>query len=111
MPSNNQQQMPWRRVVGIPILACALADFFPTYGPPWFRYTGSDPAIEVWNLGWPLVLMIYDPRSGIHIFPFLNVVVLAHVAVISFIGLTVALVIRCSRALLAARRAGQLTSQ
>ena len=47
-----------------------IIDFYPTYGRPHFRYTGSDPSIEVWNLGWPIATMIYDSTSGIHVGPF-----------------------------------------
>lgn len=39
---------------------------FPRHGPPDFRYTGSDPAIDVWNFGWPTATMIWDSRSGLH---------------------------------------------
>jgi hypothetical protein len=41
-------------------------DFLPRYGPPDFRYTGSDSAVYVWNLGWPLAEFMYDSRSGFH---------------------------------------------
>jgi hypothetical protein len=49
------------------VAACLVIDLFPQYGPPHFRYKGSDPATTVWNFGWPLTLAIYDPRSGLHI--------------------------------------------
>lgn len=44
------------------LLLCTFAviDAFPVYGPPFFRYTGSDPKHLVWNLGWPLPWVIYD---------------------------------------------------
>lgn len=51
------------------VAACLTVDFFPSFGPPHFRYTGSDPATQVWNLGWPLVTAIYDKRSGLHVGP------------------------------------------
>ncbi len=51
------------------VAACLAFDFFPSFGPPHFRYTGSDPATHVWNLGWPLVTAIYDRRSGLHVGP------------------------------------------
>jgi hypothetical protein len=51
------------------LLACLLVDFLPHHGPPDFRYTGSDPAIAVWNLGWPLAWFIYDPRYGFQVGP------------------------------------------
>ncbi len=60
----------WTIVFAVYIVICLIVDFYPTYGPPHFRYTGSDPSIEVWNLGWPIATMIYDPVSGIHIDPF-----------------------------------------
>lgn len=52
------------------LACCVVLDLFPRFGPPDFRYTGSDPAFHVWNLGWPLALAIYDARSGLHIGPF-----------------------------------------
>jgi hypothetical protein len=51
---------------GMYVICCLVLDFWPRFGPPDFRYTGSDPAIAVWNLGWPLAEFIYDPRSGLH---------------------------------------------
>ncbi|MBY0263395.1 MAG: hypothetical protein K2Q20_13690 [Phycisphaerales bacterium] len=55
------------------ILIVAAVSFvlncFPTHGPPEFRYTGADPARHVWNLGWPLATMIFDPRHGLHVGP------------------------------------------
>src|SRR5688500_1919301 len=56
------------------VLACLIVDFLPRHGPPHFRYTGSDPTSHVWNLGWPLALFVYDPRSGLHVGPFAYVV-------------------------------------
>lgn len=50
---------------GILLLSIVLIlaiDFFPTWGPPEFRYTGSDPSRNVWNIGYPLALMIYDSK-------------------------------------------------
>ncbi|WP_395732232.1 hypothetical protein [Prosthecobacter sp.] len=37
-----------------------VIDAFPNHGPPFFRYTGSDPAHIVWNFGWPIPWLIYD---------------------------------------------------
>jgi hypothetical protein len=71
------------------VLGFALIDLFPRHGPPNFRYTGSDPAHEVWNLGWPMALAIYDPQSGIHLGPFLYVVVPLQVLFILPIAVTV----------------------
>ena len=51
------------------VLGCVLVDFVPHHDAPAFRYTGSDPGYAVWNLGWPLTLFIYDPRSGLHVGP------------------------------------------
>jgi len=53
----------------------------PHWGAPHFRYTGSDPNHQVWNLGWPLTTCIYDAAHSPHFFigPFgyaYNVVVL-----------------------------------
>jgi hypothetical protein len=61
------------------IIACIAMDVFPKYGPPTFRYNGSDPEFNVWNLGWPLPNFIYDPRSGFHIGPSAYPVILAQI--------------------------------
>jgi len=52
------------------VLVCLLIDFLPRHASPDFRYTGSDPAVAVWNLGWPLALFIYDPKHGFQVGPF-----------------------------------------
>jgi hypothetical protein len=59
----------WGRVGIGCLIAFVVVDLFPWHGPPFFRYTGSDPGYAVWNLGWPLALANYDPRSGVHIGP------------------------------------------
>ena len=51
------------------VAVCLVFDFLPRHGPPAFRYTGSDPAVAVWNLGWPSTWFIYDPRHGFQIGP------------------------------------------
>ncbi|QDU53895.1 hypothetical protein [Aeoliella mucimassa] len=48
------------------VAICLAVDFIPHHGPPLFRYTGSDPEVHVWNIGWPLGTAIYDPRYGWH---------------------------------------------
>ena len=58
----------WRRWV-VCLVLLAVIDLFPVFGPPWFRYTGADLAVHVWNLGWPMPTMIYDSRSGLHTHP------------------------------------------
>jgi len=42
------------------ILIFGILDFYPYYGPPFFRYTGADPNHHVWNFGWPISWTIYD---------------------------------------------------
>lgn len=64
-----------KTVVALLIGACLLTNFVPHRGPPQFRYTGSDPDRPVWNLGWPLVIAIYDPQSGLHAGPFAPVLI------------------------------------
>jgi hypothetical protein len=64
------------------VLACLLLDVLPRFGPPEFRYTGSDPTVPVWNLGWPLALTIYDARSGLHVGPDVYLVPLAQFLVL-----------------------------
>jgi hypothetical protein len=44
-------------------LGFVWVDFYPRFGPPDFRYTGSDPAHHVFNLGWKLALFIYDSNQ------------------------------------------------
>jgi hypothetical protein len=66
---NGGNRIWWRIAIGC-LVAFVVVDLFPWHGPPFFRYTGSDPTYAVWNLGWPLALSIYDPRSGVHIGPF-----------------------------------------
>ena len=79
--------------VGVYAFACLLMDLFPRHGPPDFRYTGSDPAIAVWNLGWPLAEFIYDPLSGLHVGPTAVPVVILQVFVLVFCVCIVAFVI------------------
>jgi hypothetical protein len=77
--------MWWRVGMGC-FIAFAAMDFFTWHGAPYFRYTGSDLAYPVWNLGWPLAVGIYDSRSGIHIGPFLFAVVPFQALVLSLIA-------------------------
>jgi hypothetical protein len=67
MEQSHKTRRTIRRVLFI--LACAVICLFPSFGPPSFRYTGADLSVYVWNLGWPLPLMIYDARPGIHLSP------------------------------------------
>lgn len=53
-------------VLGAWFLALAV----PNYGPPNFRYDGSDPDRYVWNFGFPFATAIYDKQSGWHPGPF-----------------------------------------
>lgn len=64
----------WKATAVAFVLACLVADVLPHHGAPHFRYTGSDPAYAVWNVGWPLALFIYDPRNGFHVGPFAYIV-------------------------------------
>ena len=51
------------------LIGCAiLLAFMPHAGAPHFRYSGSDPAHHVWNLGWPLATCIYDPATSPYLF-------------------------------------------
>lgn len=59
----------WKIACGVYIAICAIIDFLPSYGAPHFRYTGSDPDIQVWNIGYPLAFFIYDPKFGLQIAP------------------------------------------
>ena len=64
------------------VVGCLVIDFLPSYGTPHFRYTGSDPQISVWNLGWPLAEFIYDSRSGLHWAPTAGPLLAAQIAVL-----------------------------
>lgn len=66
--SSSPQERSKRVVLALWIVLAMLAivNFLPHHGPPAFRYTGSDPSRDVWNFGWPIVMLIYDPRSGFH---------------------------------------------
>ncbi len=66
------------------IAACLVLDLFPQYGPPHFRYTGSDPDVPVWNLGWPLAEFIYDPRHGLQVGPGAPLLIAAQCGVFVF---------------------------
>ena len=91
MKSESPRRTRFKTIFGILIVLCILANFFPRHGPPHFRYTGSDPSREVWNLGWPLVLAIYDPQYGLHVGPFACVVIPLEcfiVAVGTFVSVT-----------------------
>ena len=49
-----------------------VLNLFPHYGTAHFRYTGSEIEREVWNIGPPIALAIYDPETvqRSHIGPF-----------------------------------------
>jgi hypothetical protein len=72
--------MRWMTGATIYVCGCLLVDFIPHFCQPHFRYTGSDPDNHVWNIGWPLAIMIYDPQSGLHIGPFAMVLIPAEFA-------------------------------
>ena len=73
MKMNSQNR--WKLASSAYVLCCALVDLFPHFGAPFFRYTGSDPAVHVWNLGWPFALFIFDSRAGLQIGPFVAPVI------------------------------------
>jgi hypothetical protein len=54
-----------------------VLDVLPRHGPPEFRYTGCDPSVPVWNLGWPIAEFIYDPRFGLQVGPCAFLVIFA----------------------------------
>ena len=54
------------------------------------RYSGSDPTTMVWNLGWPLALAIYDPRSGLHMGPSVYLVPPAQLLILAVVRVFVA---------------------
>ena len=65
MAVNTRNRWPiWLSIYGI---ICFVLLCFPHHGPPNFRYTGSDPIFSVWNFGWPVATMIWDPRLGLQV--------------------------------------------
>ena len=50
-------------------IALVIVTWFPLKRPPNFRYTGSDPSRDVWNIGLPLAHFTYDPIHGLQIGP------------------------------------------
>ena len=56
------------------MLLLLVAAVWPRYGAPDFRYTGSDPSRHVWNVGWPVAVVIHDPDAGLHVGPLALVV-------------------------------------
>ena len=66
--------MRWLRPGRLVIYAAIvflIVDFLPEIRPPDFRYNGSDPERPVYNIGWPVALVIYDPLHGLNIGPWL----------------------------------------
>jgi len=51
-------------VLGGTLALFLLMDLFPKRGPADWRYTGSDPARTVLNLGYPLAVVIYDKTQS-----------------------------------------------
>ena len=68
--SSNPPRRWWKLIAVAFVLICLAVDFLPRHAAPDFRYTGSDPTIPVWNLGWPLALFIHDPNHGFQVGPF-----------------------------------------
>lgn len=63
----------WQRLLVFGVLIFMLAFLIgPNYGPPNFRYTGSDPENHVWNFGWPVSTFILDSNSSsnVIVYPF-----------------------------------------
>lgn len=59
----------WQAIAAVYVVACAVMDLFPQFGPPHFRYTGVELSVYVWNFGWPLTIAIYDARFGLFFGP------------------------------------------
>ena len=72
------------------VAVCLAIDLLPHSGPAEFRYSGSDPTTMVWNLGWPLALAIYDPRSGLHMGPSVYLVPPAQLLILAVVRVFVA---------------------
>ena len=66
------------------VLICLAVDLCPHRGPPHFRYTGSDPAHEVCNIGRPLALFIFDTSNRLHVGPFAYLMVPFQLCLLAF---------------------------
>jgi hypothetical protein len=91
------ERMQWKLVGALSVAAVLLIDFFPHFGPPQFRYAGSDPQAHVWNLGWPVATLIYDQRSGMHAGPFFYVLIPIEVGVVAVASLVFSIRRRANR--------------
>lgn len=60
------------------ILINSIILFYPRFGSPSFRYTGSNPEAEVLNLGLPIAHFIYDSSQDFPIIfgPLAEIVIL-----------------------------------
>lgn len=84
----------WSKLAAITfVVVCLVVDFVPRHTSPDFRYTGSDPSVPVWNLGWPLALFIYDPKHGFQVGPFAYLMLPFQLGVL-VVGLIVLAVVR-----------------
>lgn len=84
----------WSKLAAIAfVVVCLVVDFVPRHTLPDFRYTGSDPSVPVWNLGWPLALFIYDPKHGFQVGPFAYLMLPFQLGVL-VVGLIVLAVVR-----------------
>jgi hypothetical protein len=83
--------MRWNTILILSIAACLVVDSFPHFGPPQFRYTGSDPNTHIWNLGWPLATAIYDQHNGVHAGPLVYVLVPMEVVALAAAAIAVAM--------------------
>ena len=93
----NRTRLGPKTAIAMFVLICLIVDLCPRYGRPDFRYTGSDPANAVWNIGWPVALFIYDAQCGWQIGPF-AVLVLPFQFVVLLTGLMVTALRRLRRA-------------
>lgn len=76
---------------------CLLHNVFPWFGPPQFRYTGSDPERSVWNFGWPLATAIHDAQFGFHFAPGGPLLLFIEVGVFSAVMIVWVMVARSRR--------------
>lgn len=85
MSSLPRRRIIWWAALIFYTVGCLLFDFYPKYGPPYFRYTGSDPSRQVWNLGLLGPSFIYDPAIGLLVGPLADVMVGAQLIVLIFL--------------------------
>ncbi|MCX5688530.1 MAG: hypothetical protein NTV94_01835 [Planctomycetota bacterium] len=98
LPSAKRATWVRSKVIGaVFVVLCLLHNVLPWFGPPQFRYTGSDPERSVWNFGWPLATAIHDAQFGFHFAPWGPLLLFIEVGVFSAVMIVWVMVARSRR--------------